>query len=92
MYTLHTLHLQVYISTGKGAAEALPNRHIASIINAMKPLLRKGAYDDAVEQAVVDIGLGLAGRGKEDGEGGGVDWFVVGFFGLVAALIFNSCR
>ena len=41
---------QVYISTGAGALDALPDRKVAAIIAAMKPQLRAGNYAAAVEQ------------------------------------------
>lgn len=63
---------QAFISTGRGAREALPDSAAVGVVDAMRPLLRKGRYDEAVEQAVVDIGLGLAGRGGESE--GSVDW------------------
>lgn len=55
--------VQVYISTGAGALGHLPNSKIQAILARMRPTLRAAEYDEAVEQAVVDIGLGLAGAG-----------------------------
>lgn len=52
---------QIYISTGKGAQEALSDARVASIIADIRSTLRAKDYDGAVERAVVDIGLGLAG-------------------------------
>jgi uncharacterized membrane protein YgcG len=53
----------VYISTGAGALNQLPNDKVEAILSRMRPPLRAAEYDEAVEQAVVDIGLGLAGQG-----------------------------
>ena len=55
--------VQVYISTGPGAVNQLPNGKVEAILSRMRPPLRAAEYDEAVEQAVVDIGLGLAGQG-----------------------------
>lgn len=79
---------QVYISTGKGAAKEISDNSLSAIIEDMRPLLRAGQYADAVEQAVVDIGLGLAGRKKEHGEGW--DIFPLLFMGGVAFFIGKS--
>jgi uncharacterized membrane protein YgcG len=57
-----SLH-QVYISTGAGALNHLPDNKVEAILARMRPPLRAAEYDEAVEQAVVDIGLGLAGQG-----------------------------
>ena len=80
---------QVYIRTGRGAAQALPNAQVDEIIAGMRPLLRKQRYGAAVEQAVVDVGLALAGR-PASGGGSGLDWFAVVFFGVVGAVVFRS--
>jgi len=40
----------VYITTGAGATEALTDSKITGIIDDIRPLLRKEAYDEAVEQ------------------------------------------
>lgn len=54
----------MYISTGAGALNALPGGKIQVILGRMRPQLRAGAYDAAMEQAVIDVGLGLAGAGE----------------------------
>ena len=59
----------MYISTGAGALNQLPNDKVEAILSRMRPPLRAAEYDEAVEQAVVDIGLGLAGQGAEPIQG-----------------------
>ena len=41
----------MYVSTGAGARTALPDRKVAAVIAAMRPLLRATNYDAAMEQA-----------------------------------------
>lgn len=53
---------QVFISTGAGSMRYLSDNSLVDIISNMKPKLREQDFDGALEQAVVDIGLGLAGR------------------------------
>ena len=43
----------MYISTGAGAHTALPDRKVAAIIAAMRPLLRAADYNAAIEQALL---------------------------------------
>lgn len=57
---------QVYISTGQGAQRAMPDDQAAVIIHRMKPSLRAGDYDIAVERAVREMGLALAGATFEE--------------------------
>eukprot|EP00899_Mesostigma_viride_P024644 jgi/Mesvir1/5364/Mv15447-RA.1 len=51
----------VYIATGRGASTSLPESSISLVIGRMKPELRAGNYDLAVQGAVRDIGELLAG-------------------------------
>ncbi|KAL6778337.1 hypothetical protein ACKKBG_A17805 [Auxenochlorella protothecoides x Auxenochlorella symbiontica] len=82
---------QVYISTGAGATKALPDAHLAAIIAAARPLLRRQLTGEAVQQMVVDVGLGLAGSpGPRHDSEDGLDWVGVGIFGTVAAVIGGS--
>jgi uncharacterized membrane protein YgcG len=80
---------QVYISTGAGASGALDDAKLVGIIADMRPLLRKGEYDLAIEQAVVDIGLGLAGRepGHSEDWASGFDWIGMGFMAILLGAI-----
>ena len=43
----------MYISTGAGAHMALPDRKVAAVIAAMRPLLRAADYNAAVEQVLI---------------------------------------
>ena len=53
--------VQVYVSTGAGAMDALPTHNNRAHIAAMRTPLRAGDYDSALERAAMDIGLSLAG-------------------------------
>lgn len=79
---------QVYISTGAAAQAALDNARLNGIIGGMRMPLRAGHYDSAVEQAVVDIGLGLA-RGGSSHESW--EWFPVMFFGGLLSWLAYTC-
>lgn len=82
---------QVYISTGAGATKALPDAHLAAIIAAARPLLRRQLTGEAVQQMVVDVGLGLAGApGPRPDDEDGLDWVGVSVFGVVAAVVGGS--
>lgn len=63
------LLLQVYIYAGAGAAPRLTPKHILKVIANMRPALRAGDFDAALQRGAVDIGMVLrSGRaGKEDG-------------------------
>merc|ERR1719329_1275894 len=56
---------QVYIATGKGAKDALPSSVLATVIQRMRPKLRIGAFSEALEHAVYDIGQLLGGKPPE---------------------------
>ncbi len=78
---------QVYISTGVGAQKALSDNSLGDIITAMRPKLRAHSYDEAMEQAIIDLGLGLAGRPHSSGEW---EWFPIIFFGIIGFFILRS--
>lgn len=83
---LSVANRRVYISTGVGAAKHLHNSVLDIIIGNMKPLLKEGRYGKAVEQAVVEAGLALAGhRPKDRSQAGTGIIFVVfaAFAGIV---------
>ena len=63
--------LQVYISTSKAACQRLTDGRAATIINSMKPSLQRGDYDRAIQHAVVDVGLVLAGSAPKHPAGSG---------------------
>ncbi|GFR48941.1 hypothetical protein Agub_g10948 [Astrephomene gubernaculifera] len=56
---------QLYISTGAGADKRLTYDVLGDILDDVRPSLKNSKYDEAVERAVVDIGLALAGRPVE---------------------------
>eukprot|EP00242_Pyramimonas_sp_CCMP2087_P002430 CAMPEP_0198227466 /NCGR_PEP_ID=MMETSP1445-20131203/109333_1 /TAXON_ID=36898 /ORGANISM="Pyramimonas sp., Strain CCMP2087" /LENGTH=310 /DNA_ID=CAMNT_0043907539 /DNA_START=159 /DNA_END=1088 /DNA_ORIENTATION=- len=57
---------QVYISTGRGAKDQLPDNTIDQIIARMKPSLKKADYDAAVEKAVREVGQVLSSGALDD--------------------------
>jgi hypothetical protein len=61
-----------------GSKDALTDSRIEDIISDIRPPLRREDYDAAVERAVVDIGLGLAGG---EPKGGWVGEWVGGWVG-----------
>lgn len=73
---------QVYISTGEGAQRAMSDAQAAVIIDRMKPALRAGDYDVAVERAVREIGMALAGATFKEPH----DW--VGTVVVVGVVVF----
>ncbi|KAK9844247.1 hypothetical protein WJX84_011342 [Apatococcus fuscideae] len=89
---------QVYISTGKAARTRLTDGYAATIISSMKPALRRGEYDGAIQQAVVDIGLVLAGSVPQqpDDNDSGNGWLggaiFVAFFGFLLTGCWRSGR
>jgi uncharacterized membrane protein YgcG len=52
---------QAYIYAGSEAHKAATEAQLSRVIDNMRPMLRAGNYDAAVENAVIDIGLALAG-------------------------------
>lgn len=87
---------QIYISTGKGAKEALDYDSLGNIINDVKPLLKAARYDDAIERAVTDIGLALAGKNvRPKRQGWTTDDFIGlfifgGFFAFIGLSIYQN--
>lgn len=80
--------VQVYIYAGTGAAHRLTEKRMLAIIEGMRPSLRAGDFDAALQRAVVDTGVVLNnGRIGDD-----TDWksgFATGgvFFSVVGAII-----
>lgn len=66
--TLHLsrLDLQVYISVGEVSQRLLTPTAIDTIIEDMRPYLRAEDYGTALERAIVQIGLSLAGEEPVD--------------------------
>ncbi|CAK0827089.1 unnamed protein product, partial [Prorocentrum cordatum] len=46
---------QLFIATGRGAKENIPNNELAAIVDRMKPLMQSGKYAGAAEQCVSDV-------------------------------------
>ena len=78
---------QVYISTGVGAQKALSDNSLGDIIASMRPKLRAHNYDEAMEEAIIDLGLGLAGRPRAKDEW---EWFPILFFGVIGFFMLRS--
>lgn len=53
---------QMFIATGRGAAEHLPDRELRAVIARLIPLMREGQVSEACEQAVSDIARLLSGE------------------------------
>jgi len=52
----------VYIATGRGAKEHIPDKELIYVIQRMKPLLRNQQYAEAIEQSISDIAIILSGK------------------------------
>ncbi len=80
---------QVYVYAGAGARERLTPERILAAIDNMRPGLRAGDYDAALQRGAVDVGVVLAG-GKIGGEGSekwhSDLWIPGAFFSFVGAL------
>ena len=74
----------MYIYAGRGAASAAPNDRLAAVIDNMRPLLRAGKFDEAVEQGVTDVGLVLAGADVEQKES---LFPTIAFFSILAGVL-----
>ncbi len=82
--------VQVAIYAGAGSRGALDEKRIQEVIKSMRPLLQSGRYGQAVEGAVVDIGIALAGGG---GSGSNIWGYITSilFFGLFLSVLVTSC-
>eukprot|EP00906_Rhabdomonas_costata_P018288 RCo026693 len=76
----------VYISTGKGSREALPDSGVQHAISVMRPLLRSGNLDKAVLAGVKDIDTRLR---QPIERWGLLQWLIFGPFLLVSAVLSN---
>ena len=74
---------QVHILAGRQALEVAGTDKLNAVIADMRPQLRAGDVEAAVEQAVVDIGLVLAGAEVKPGHESG-SWLPLG---IVVAVI-----
>ena len=62
---------QVYIYAGAGVAPRLTPKRILTVIANMRPALRAGDFDAALQRGAVDVGMvlstGRAGSGGDEG-------------------------
>lgn len=80
------LLLQVYIYAGKGALERSSEAKLKLVIDRMRPVLRQGDYNAALEQGIVDLGLVLAG-GEPKAEPEDSYWGLGIFLSIFAGII-----
>ncbi|GIL52991.1 hypothetical protein Vafri_8709 [Volvox africanus] len=87
---------QIFVSVGSGTMSVLTYDVIGDVIDDVRPALKDQRYDEAVERAVVDIGLALAGRPVEPEGGkstGWEEWLAFGLFGAaVSGIVFFGGR
>ena len=76
----------MFIYAGKHALQVAPEARLKLVVDRMRPLLKAGDYNTAVEQAVVDLGLILAGaEPKEESESS--HWGLGVFLSIFAGII-----
>lgn len=79
-----------YISTGKGARMLLTDSDCSAVIHKMKPLLKAGNYDQAMQEGLANIYLILQGKPLPGGSNGG--FFFIIFLAVCALLVvFPMC-
>jgi uncharacterized membrane protein YgcG len=71
---------------GSGAASKVPDATVAAIIGSMRPRLQQHQLDEAVEGAVLDLGLALAGKELAPAQGGDA-WLAWLFVAVVAGVV-----
>lgn len=57
---------QMFIATGRGAKENVPDAELSKVIERMRPLMRDGDYASAAEQCVSDIARILSGESFQE--------------------------
>ncbi len=77
---------QVFIYAGKHALQKAPEPRLKLVIDRMRPLLKAGDYNTAVEEAVVDLGLILAG-GEPKQEAENSYWGLAVFLSIFAGIV-----
>jgi len=84
---------QMYISTGAGTMKYLTHGVLGQIIDQSKPLLRQARYDEAMQYAVVNTGLALAGKSlAPDGNKEHQGWVLLVFLSVFAGFGFWAFR
>lgn len=84
----------MYLSAGAGTIARLDEPQRQYILDQMKPLLRKGDVDAAVERAVAEVGLVLAGASPamDEHTGSFWDWLFPGaLLAMFGSLAGRSC-
>lgn len=80
-----TSFTQVYISIGSQIEKFASKSRLQEVIFGMRPRLKEGKYDEAMEQAVIDIGLILAGSDPGSHHKGfrwsDIPWIPIAFIG-----------
>lgn len=83
----------MYIYAGKRALEVAPQHRLKVIVDRMRPLLRQGDYNRALEEGIVNLGLILSGGepGGQPGEprqkGEGSYWGLGVFLAIFAGVM-----
>lgn len=76
----------MFIQAGKHALQMAPEARLKLVVDRMRPLLKAGEYNAALEQAVVDLGLILAG-GEPREEGESSYWGLAVFLSIFAGIV-----
>jgi len=53
---------QLFIATGRGAKENIPDNELEAVVDRMKPVMKSGNYAGAAEQCVSDVSRILSGE------------------------------
>mmetsp|Transcript_159909 Transcript_159909/g.298261 ORF Transcript_159909/g.298261 Transcript_159909/m.298261 type:complete len:391 (+) Transcript_159909:93-1265(+) len=87
---------KMFIATGRGAREHLPDEELQAVLDRMKPLLKGSQYSDAVEQCISDVARILSGESFGPAPWqrflGMVPWHFVLVFGLLCGCKWRDNR
>lgn len=85
---------QMYVSAGAGTLDHLTDRVLTTILDGLKPLLKAGQYDVAVEKAVSELGQALATMPSKPSAWEDLSGylFLGGFLSLFGGLFYWSAR
>jgi len=83
----------MYISVGAGISKKMPKNVIQIVISHMRPSLRAGMYGDAIQRAVLEIGLVLSGKliVADNNEHAYLSFAGFVFFAFIAVCFCNRC-